>query len=91
MAAETGWLAELEGKVRAAVERIDELRRENKAQAQRVQELESQLAAHRDPAAAEPGEAGEAAAWREDRRHLQLRVERLTALLEDLLAAAAEP
>jgi FtsZ-binding cell division protein ZapB len=71
MAAETEWLADLEEKVRAAVERIDALRQENQTLALRVQELETRHAALPDP----------------EREAIKARVERLTAMLEDLLAA----
>ena len=89
------WLGNLETQVHAAVERIETLRQENRDLALRVQELETELAATpRDPAAAAqagataPAPAGAAADWRQERRQIRLHVERLTALLEELLAAA---
>jgi DNA repair exonuclease SbcCD ATPase subunit len=96
MAMETGWLADLEEKVRAAVERLGALREENQTLAKRVQELETELAARRGPGAPEPEPDGEdaeveaAEAWQEERRQIRAHVERLTALLEELLAAAEE-
>jgi hypothetical protein len=97
MAAETGaWLADLEEKVRAAVERLTDLRQENQSLATRVQDLEAQLAARRDSGAGEAAGKGstaaasnaaaESAAWQEERRQVRAHVERLTTLLEDLLA-----
>ena len=89
MAMETGWLADLEEKVRAAVERLGALREENQSLAKRVEELETELAARRGPGAPEP-EPEAADAWQEERRQIRAHVERLTALLEELLAAAEE-
>lgn len=91
MAVETEWLADLEEKVRAAVERIDALRQENQALALRVQELEAEHAAGHEPGAGDSATAAaQPAAWRKERAKVKAHVERLTALLEELLAAAEE-
>jgi len=71
---EMDWLHSLEARVHQASERLRELGRENARLAARLEELES---------AADPEEA--AAAWREERKEIRGRVERLTESLESLL------
>jgi cell division protein FtsB len=71
------WLGILEEKVRQATARLGELREENRSLAQRVAELESQLAAAR------VDDSGKA--WEAEREEIRQRVEKLTLGLEALL------
>lgn len=73
----TEWLNVLEEKVRAAGERLRDLRSENTALHRRIEELEERLAA-----AASPDEAQH---WVEERQEIRGRVERLVEHLEGLL------
>ncbi len=73
----TEWMTVLEEKVRAAGERLRELRSENTALHRRIEELEERLAA-----AASPGEAQR---WVEERQEIRGRVERLVEHLGGLL------
>jgi uncharacterized coiled-coil DUF342 family protein len=72
------WLDVLEEKVREASERLGELKEENRALAQKVEELESQLAATRS-------DDGTTAAWEAEREEIRRRVEKLTLGLEALI------
>lgn len=74
------WLEELESAVRQAGETIATLRREKAELEARVQELEARGGSESEPA----GDDG-AAAWREERREIRGRVEKLTERLEGLL------
>jgi uncharacterized protein YukE len=75
------WLDGLEEKVREATEKLKELREENQALTQKVEALETQLAA------AQAGQEGEAArAWEAEREEIRRRVEKLTLGLEALVA-----
>lgn len=69
-------LADLEEKVHRAAEEIQRLRRENGELARRVEEL----------SVAEP-EGGAGEAWREERREVRQRVERIAQHLTKLLEA----
>ena len=73
----TEWLNKLEEKVRAAGERIRELRQENATLHRRIEELEERLAAS--------ASSGEAERWTEERQEIRGRVERLVEHLEGLL------
>lgn len=74
------WLGVLEERVRQATVRLGELREENRALSQRVEELESQLAA------AQATPANDAAqAWEAEREEIRRRVEKLTLGLEALI------
>lgn len=89
------WLRTLEKQVAAATERLAGLREENERLGGRVEELETALddaaAQARQAAAQEDGDgdgdggAESAEAWREERRKIRGRVERLTETLEGLL------
>jgi predicted RNase H-like nuclease (RuvC/YqgF family) len=72
------WLDVLEEKVREASERLGELKEENRALTQKVEELESQLAA----TSAGDGATG----WEAEREEIRRRVEKLTLGLEALIA-----
>jgi predicted nucleic acid-binding Zn-ribbon protein len=74
------WLDVLEEKVREATERLGELREENRALSQKVEELETRLAAK-----PEGVEDAAARAWEEEREEIRRRVEKLTAGLEALV------
>ena len=78
-AAETGteWLTALEEKVRAAGERLRELRSENATLHRRIEELEERLAA--------ASSSDDAERWVEERQEIRGRVERLVEHLEGLL------
>jgi ferric-dicitrate binding protein FerR (iron transport regulator) len=72
------WLDVLEEKVREASERLGELKEENRALTQKVEELETQLAAT-------PADDG-ARDWEAEREEIRRRVEKLTLGLEALIA-----
>jgi peptidoglycan hydrolase CwlO-like protein len=72
------WLDVLEEKVREASERLGELKEENRALTQKVEELESQLAA--------TSADGGARDWEAEREEIRRRVEKLTLGLEALIA-----
>jgi TolA-binding protein len=75
------WLDGLEEKVREATEKLKELREENQALAQKVEELETRLAD------AQRGQKGDAArVWEAEREEIRRRVEKLTLGLEALVA-----
>ncbi|HZF08545.1 MAG TPA: cell division protein ZapB [Thermoanaerobaculia bacterium] len=75
------WLDGLEEKVREATERLKELREENQALAQKVEALETRLAAVQE------GHADDASqAWEAEREEIRRRVEKLTLGLEALVA-----
>lgn len=82
----SGWLEDLEAKVREAAARLGELREENRALRDRLEELES-AAASEDSGRA--GTAGPPGDWPRERKELRQRVERLTESLEGLLEADA--
>ena len=71
------WLDVLEEKVREASLRLGELKEENRALTQKVEELESQLAA------TQGGESSQA--WEAEREEIRRRVEKLTLGLEALI------
>ena len=71
------WLDALEEKVRAAGERIQQLRSENQRLSERVEELEAQLA----DSSADAADGG----WTEEREEIRIRVEKLTQGLEELM------
>ena len=74
----TEWLTALEERVRAASERLRELRDENAALRQRIGELEMQL----DDASSGDGAGGR---WLEERQEIRGRVERLVQHLEEIV------
>ena len=74
------WLGILEERVRQATARLGELKEENRALAQKVEELESRLKA----AQATPADDG-AKAWEAEREEIRRRVEKLTLGLEALV------
>jgi uncharacterized coiled-coil DUF342 family protein len=75
---EKAWLDQLEATVKEAAETIEALREEKAELVRQVQALEAR--------AGEPGGGEEAAqAWREERREIRKRVEKLTKRLEGLL------
>ena len=71
------WLDVLEVKVREASERLGELKEENRALTQRVEELETQLAATQGDDSAR--------VWEAEREEIRRRVEKLTLGLEALI------
>jgi len=75
---EKAWLDQLEATVKEAAETIQALREEKADLARRVQALEAKTGG---------GGGGEEAekAWREERREIRKRVEKLTKRLEGLL------
>jgi len=75
------WLDGLEEKVREATEKLKELREENQALTQKVEALETRLAA-----AQEGQESDAAQAWEAEREEIRRRVEKLTLGLEALVA-----
>lgn len=72
------WLEELEARVRDAAERLRELRDENQSLQDRIEELETRLAAA-GGTGAKPEE------WQREREEIRERVERLTRHLEGLV------
>lgn len=87
-----GWLQALEDRVREATGRLRELGEENARLRERVEELESDLAAAGEAAAGDGAGAADAGAdaeaWQREREEIRGRVERLTGSLEDLLAGS---
>lgn len=79
------WLEALEGKVREASGRLQELRAENERLAKRVKELERRAEKGADQGT---GGGGSGDQWREERAEIRGRVEKLTATLEGLLDGA---
>jgi FtsZ-binding cell division protein ZapB len=77
---EIEWLDGLETRVREAVERLGDLREENRSLREKVRDLETRLAATTAP----PAEAGDADRLREENESLQGRIVEL----EERLAAA---
>ncbi len=71
------WLDVLELKVREASERLSELKEENRALIQKVEELESQLAVVQSDESAQ--------GWEAEREEIRRRVEKLTLGLEALI------
>lgn len=74
------WLDALEEKVRAAGEKMQELRAENAQLTDRVAELEARLA-EAEAGASEAADSG----WAEEREEIRRRVEQLTQGLEELM------
>lgn len=75
---EIAWLDSLESRVREAAERLQDLRQENAALRNRIEDLETRLAA------AESGNGEAAAHWETEREEIRRRVEGLTRRLEEL-------
>lgn len=88
-APETDFLDALEAKIHEASERLRALRTENRALAQRVADLEAQLAEQEAAAGADVSNE-EAAAWRQERDAIRERVESLAGRLEELLEEGEE-
>lgn len=91
-AQEIDFLDALEAKIHEASERLRALRGENRALAQKVADLEAQLAERAEAAAvidmAGAGEANEE--WRQERDAIRRRVESLAGRLEELLEEGEE-
>lgn len=91
-AQEIDFLDALEAKIHEASERLRALRGENRALAQKVADLEAQLAERAEAAAvidvAGAGEANEE--WRQERDAIRRRVESLAGRLEELLEEGKE-
>lgn len=79
---EIEWLDTLESRVREAAERLRDLRQENAALRQRIEDLETRLAA------AESGNGEAAERWEVEREEIRRRVEGLTRRLEELAGIA---
>jgi len=92
-APEIDFLDALEAKIHEASERLRALRGENRALAQRVDDLEAQLAERSEAAAVidmapVASEANEE--WRQERDAIRRRVESLAGRLEELLGEGEE-
>lgn len=91
-AQEIDFLDALEAKIHEASERLRALRGENRALAQKVADLEAQLAERAEAAAvidmAGAGEVNEE--WRQERDAIRRRVESLAGRLEELLEEGEE-
>lgn len=91
-AQEIDFLDALEAKIHEASERLRALRGENRALAQKVADLEAQLAERAEAAAvidmAGAGEVNEE--WRQERDAIRRRVESLAGRLEELLGEGEE-
>ena len=92
-APEIDFLDSLEAKIHEASERLRALRGENRALAQRVDDLEAQLAERSEAAAVidmapVASEANEE--WRQERDAIRRRVESLAGRLEELLGEGEE-
>jgi len=81
------WLDQLESTVKQAAETIESLHRKRDDLAARVEELEGQVEALEAAGGTKKGKpkADEAAAWREERKEIRRRVQKLTERLEGLL------
>ena len=91
-AQEIDFLDALEAKIHQASERLRALRGENRALAQKVADLEAQLAERSEDAAVidmAPA-TGEADEWRRERDAIRERVESLAGRLEELLSEGEE-
>ena len=92
-AQEIDFLDALEAKIHQASERLRALRTENRALAQKVADLEAQLAERREDAAViDMAPAGSEAneEWRQERDAIRRRVESLAGRLEELLGEGEE-
>jgi len=91
-AQEIDFLDALEAKIHQASERLRALRGENRALAQKVADLESQIAERSEEAAVidMAPVTGEADEWRRERDAIRERVESLAGRLEELLEEAEE-
>ena len=91
-AQEIDFLDALEAKIHQASERLRALRGENRALAQKVADLEAQIAERSEEAAVidMAPVTGEADEWRRERDAIRERVESLAGRLEELLEEAEE-
>ena len=91
-AQEIDFLDALEAKIHQASERLRALRGENRALAQKVADLEAQIAERSEEAAVidMAPVTGEADEWRRERDAIRERVESLAGRLEELLEEGAE-